>query len=205
MNIAIIDYGSGNLHSVANAFEQVSDTPPQVTNKPDIVERADYIVLPGVGAFAECAAGLAAIDGMIAALTKCVIDNARPFLGICVGMQLLCERGLEDGIYQGLGWIKGDVVSIVGTDRKIPHIGWNNLCLKSDHEVLTGLDGEDMYFVHSYAPCPKMPSSILAEVDYHGMLTAVIGRDNIIGTQFHPEKSQAAGLRLLAQFLAWRP
>lgn len=206
MTIAIIDYGSGNLHSVTNAFAQVAkDTPQIVTNKPDEVLRADHIVLPGVGSFADCAQGLAACDGMRAALEHRVVIEGRPFLGICVGMQLICTRGLENGIHEGFGWIEGDVDNIEGARRKIPHIGWNDLIMTTPHPVLAGLDGCDVYFVHSYAPRSVPKQMVFANTDYHGTLCAVLGRDNIIGTQFHPEKSQNAGRRLLEQFLAWRP
>lgn len=214
MTIAIIDYGSGNLRSAAKAFERaVADAglkrTVKVTGDPADVERADHIVLPGVGAFADCHSGLMALDGMVEILSRMVIDAGRPFLGICVGMQLLATRGLEHGRHQGLGWIEGEVTRLqpADGDLKIPHMGWNELDLRdTGHLVLAGLGSRaHAYFVHSYEFVPKDPGMALATADYGGPITAVVGRDNLIGTQFHPEKSQTAGLRLITNFLRWRP
>jgi glutamine amidotransferase len=212
--VAIIDYGSGNLRSAAKAFERAVsdaglDAEVRVTAEPDCVLRADHIVLPGVGAFADCRRGLDAVPGMVEALRHAVLDRGRPFLGICVGMQLLADVGREHGDHQGLGWIGGEVARIAPADPtlKIPHMGWNELVLaRPDHPLLAGIgDGAHAYFVHSYAFVCGEDADVLARVDYGGPITAIIGRDNIAGTQFHPEKSQAVGLRLIANFLGWRP
>jgi glutamine amidotransferase len=214
--VALIDYGSGNLHSAAKAFERAaadsgSGHRIDVTADPELVAAADRIVLPGVGAFADCRRGLEAIDGMIAALDEAVIARARPFLGICVGMQLMATRGLERGETPGFGWIPGDVVAIAPADPalKIPHMGWNELDIRAvDHPLFAGLAGSapaHAYFVHSYHLAAENPAHVLATVDYGGAITAAVGRDNLAGTQFHPEKSQQVGLRLLASFLAWAP
>lgn len=215
MTVAIIDYGSGNLRSAAKAFESLSEESVVVTNDADVVARADRIVLPGVGAFADCRAGVLRLDGMMAALNDAVVGRGQPFLGICVGMQLMATQGLEHGHYEGFDWIPGDVIAIAPTDPqlKIPHMGWNDISVTRSHPVLAGLenseaaDGVDphCYFVHSYHFVPRDPAHILARVDYGGPLTAAVGRDNMVGVQFHPEKSQAAGLRLIANFLAWAP
>ncbi len=213
MKVAIIDYGSGNLRSAANAFERAAGERGLtgsiiVTSRPDEVATADRIVLPGVGAFADCRRGLAAVPGLEAALCEAVQARGRPFLGICVGMQLMAERGREFETVAGLGWIAGDVVAIDPADPnlKIPHIGWNELMPGAAHPVLAGLPaGTHAYFVHSYHFRPTDPADCLAMTDYGGPLAAVVGRDNLIGTQFHPEKSQMAGLRLIANFLEWRP
>ena len=213
MTIAIIDYGSGNLRSAANAFERVAreegiDRPILVTSDPDVVARADHIMLPGVGAFGDCAAGLRGVTGMTDALQQAVIEQGRPFLGVCVGMQLMAERGLEHGTHTGLGWLPGDVVEIQPTDPalKIPHMGWNTLDIRADHPVLDGItSGDHAYFVHSYHLAATDTGQVLATTDHGQTLTAIIGRANMIGTQFHPEKSQATGLRLIANFLRWRP
>lgn len=214
MKLAVVDYGSGNLRSAAKALERaVSEAGLQaeveVTPAPAAVRRADRIVLPGVGAFGDCRRGLAALDGMIEALEESVIGAGRPFLGICVGMQLMATRGLEHGSHPGLGWLAGEVVAIDRADQglKIPHMGWNELKIaNSAHPVLQGLgDGTHVYFVHSYMFRAENRGAVWAEVDYGGPVTAVIGRDNMIGTQFHPEKSQRAGLQLLANFLQWNP
>jgi imidazole glycerol-phosphate synthase subunit HisH len=214
MTVAIIDYGSGNLRSAAKAFESLTNEPIVVTNDAAIVARADRIVLPGVGAFADCRAGVVKLDGMMAALSDAVITRGQPFLGICVGMQLMATRGLEHGEQEGFDWIPGEVVAIDPADPhlKIPHMGWNNLTVTHPHPVLAGLDSKEdgsvdphCYFVHGYHLAPVDPSHVLATVDYGGTLTAAVGRDNMVGTQFHPEKSQAAGLRLIANFLAWNP
>jgi imidazole glycerol-phosphate synthase subunit HisH len=214
--VVIIDYGSGNLHSAAKAFERAaveggSDTVIAVTDDPADVLAADRIVLPGVGAFADCKAGLAAVPGMVDALQECVRRRGRPFLGICVGAQLLAERGLEFRITCGLGWIEGDVKAIEPGDPalKIPHMGWNTLSVVNDHPLLAGIptgpDGLHAYFVHSFHLVTPDRAALVAEADYGGPVTAMVARDNIAGTQFHPEKSQTLGLRLIANFLSWRP
>ncbi|MDQ0467387.1 imidazole glycerol phosphate synthase subunit HisH [Labrys wisconsinensis] len=216
MITAIVDYGSGNLHSARKAFERASRESGTaadilVTADPERVRRADRIVLPGVGAFADCKRGLAAVPGMIEALDEAVIPGGRPFLGICVGMQLMAERGLEFETTRGLGWIAGDVKVIAPADPalKIPHMGWNTLNLRRDHALLAGIPtgpaGLHAYFVHSFHLAAASPELLLAEADYAGPVTAMVGRDNLAGTQFHPEKSQRLGLALIANFLAWRP
>ena len=216
MNVAIVDYGSGNLHSVRKAFERAAreaglSAKIAVTRDPDAVFRADRIVLPGVGAFADCRRGLDAMPGMLAAMTEAVREKARPFLGICVGMQLLATRGLEYQTTPGLGWIGGDVEPIdsQGGRLRIPHMGWNTLRAASAHpllaEIAAGEDGLHAYFVHSYAFNPERDDCIVAATDYGVPIAALIARENIAGTQFHPEKSQALGLALIANFLRWRP
>jgi imidazole glycerol-phosphate synthase subunit HisH len=216
MSVAIVDYGSGNLHSAAKAFERAAhdaglDQPIVVTGDPDVVARADRVVLPGVGAFADCRRGLDAVPGMVEALDKAVRRNGRPFIGICVGMQLLAERGREYQVTEGLGWIGGEVDRITPSDPelKIPHMGWNTLNVARPHALLDGLalgpQGLHAYFVHSFALSPAQRSDLVAQADYGGAVTAIIGRDNIVGTQFHPEKSQKLGLRLIANFLKWKP
>ena len=213
MKVAIIDYGSGNLRSAAKAFERAAaeegvSARVEVTDKPEAVACADRVVLPGVGAFADCRRGLAAVSGLEAALCEAVMARARPFLGICVGMQLIADRGREFETVEGLGWIAGDVVPIEPRDAafKIPHIGWNEISPRASHPLLAGLGaGAHAYFVHSYHFRPAVPVDLVAVSDYGGPLTAMIGRDNLVGTQFHPEKSQEAGLRLIANFLRWRP
>ena len=211
--VAIIDYGSGNLRSAEKAFarvagEQSSGHEIVVTSNPDEVRRAERVVLPGVGAFADCMNGLSAIEGMVEALEDAVIRRGTPFLGICVGMQLMATVGREHGDHKGLGWIDGEVVHLTPKDPalKIPHMGWNELCVAKPHPLLAGL-GEDAhaYFVHSYHLRPRDPAQVLATTDYAGEFAAMVGRDNIAGTQFHPEKSQAVGLALIGRFLAWRP
>jgi imidazole glycerol-phosphate synthase subunit HisH len=209
----LIDYGSGNLRSAAKAFEraaQESGVATAITVSSDAadVRGADRIVLPGVGAFADCRQGLAALPGMEEALDAAVRRRGRPFLGICVGMQLMAERGRGFTVTEGLGWLAGEVVAIASRDAtlKIPHMGWNELVRHAEHPVLAGLgDGTHVYFVHSYRMACAEPADVLASVDYGGEIAAVVGRDNLIGTQFHPEKSQAAGLALIANFLRWRP
>lgn len=216
MTIAIIDYGSGNLRSAAKAFERAAAelglaVPVVVTARAEDVDRADHVVLPGVGAFGDCRRGLAAVPGMVEALTRAVLVRGRPFLGICVGMQLLATVGREHGNHPGLDWIPGEVVGLAPAPAdpalKVPHMGWNSLELRvPDHPVFRGLPAEaDCYFVHSYAFVCKDPGHVLATVEYGGEVTAVVGRDTMIGTQFHPEKSQDAGLRFIANFLQWRP
>ncbi|MBX9590098.1 MAG: imidazole glycerol phosphate synthase subunit HisH [Hyphomonadaceae bacterium] len=214
--LVIIDYGSGNLHSAAKAFERAAreseaDVGVAVTADPVDVEAADRIVLPGVGAFADCKAGLDAVAGMREALETSVRRKGRPFLGICVGAQLMAERGLEFRTTPGFGWIKGDVQAIVPQDPglKIPHMGWNTLNVINEHPLLAGIDtgpqGLHAYFVHSFHLATPDRAALVAETDYGGPVTAMVGRDNIAGTQFHPEKSQMLGLRLIANFLTWRP
>ncbi len=217
MTTAIIDYGSGNLCSAAKAFERAAAEsgiagPILVTSRPEEIAKAERIVLPGVGAFADCRHGLAAVPGLEAALVEAVMERGRPFLGICVGMQLMAERGREFETVEGLGWVAGEVVAIEPASSpgdpllKIPHMGWNELSPRSAHPVLAGLPaGTHAYFVHSFELRLAHPSDLLAETDYGGPIAAVVGHDNLIGTQFHPEKSQMAGLRLIANFLRWRP
>jgi glutamine amidotransferase len=213
---AIIDYGSGNLHSAAKAFECAARgieglEKIVVTRDPDVVFRADRVVLPGVGAFADCRRGLDALDGMVQALTEVVRDKARPFLGICVGMQLMATRGKEHVTTDGLNWIAGDVEKIAPRDEslKIPHMGWNTLDPVREHPVLEGLPlgpkGRHAYFVHSYHLNAANETDVLARADYGGPVTAIVGRDTAIGTQFHPEKSQRFGLALISNFLKWKP
>jgi len=208
MNVAIVDYGSGNLHSAAKAFERMAGVPVLVTADPDAVARADRIVLPGVGAFGDCRRGLAALDGMIGALEEAVIGRGTPFLGICVGMQLMATEGLEHGRHPGFGWIPGKVAQVAPDDPalKVPHMGWNDLRVAHRHPVLDLLPAHaDMYFVHSYHLVCDDPAHTLATVDYGGSITAAVGRDNMVGSQFHPEKSQAAGLAFIEGFLKWKP
>lgn len=216
MKIAIIDYGSGNLHSAAKAFERAAMEAGTghdivVTSDPADVRAAERIVLPGVGAYADCWAGLIAVQGMVEALRDSVLNAGKPFLGICVGMQLLSERGFEHGVTEGLGWIKGDVKRIEPGDPalKIPHMGWNTLSVVNHHPLLenipTGDDGWHAYFVHSYALMDGDNSELVAEADYGERVTAIVARNNIAGTQFHPEKSQKMGLRLIVNFLRWQP
>jgi glutamine amidotransferase len=217
MTVAIVDYGSGNLRSAANAFERAAreaglDQPVLVTSSPRDVASADRIVLPGVGAFADCRAGLFGVPGMVDTLQREVIDRGKPFLGICVGMQLMATRGVEYGIHAGLDWVAGDVVRIEaapdghGGHLKIPHMGWNELSELKSHALLEGIaPSEHAYFVHSFQLKASQPRTVLALTDYGGPITAVVGRDNLVGTQFHPEKSQATGLRLIANFLRWKP
>jgi imidazole glycerol-phosphate synthase subunit HisH len=213
MTVAIVDYGSGNLRSAAKAFERAAretDTDDRVlvTASPREVAGADRIVLPGVGAFADCRAGLYGVPGMVDTLQREVIDRGKPFLGICVGMQLMATRGVEYGIHPGLDWIAGDVVRIEpGPDHlKIPHMGWNELLDLKPHPLLAGLAaGDHAYFVHSFQLKTARPETLLAITDYGGPITAAVGCDNLAGTQFHPEKSQATGLRLIGNFLRWRP
>ncbi|MET0348076.1 MAG: imidazole glycerol phosphate synthase subunit HisH [Methyloceanibacter sp.] len=216
MHVAIIDYGSGNLHSAAKAFEraareEASPLAVKVTSKPEEVRDAERIVLPGVGAFADCRNGLARIPGMIEALEESVRMRGKPFLGICVGLQLMAERGLEHGVTPGLGWIKGEVRAIAPSDAslKIPHMGWNTLALRRKHALLegipTGESGLNAYFVHSYHLVPERPDALIASTDYGGPITAFVAKDNLAGSQFHPEKSQKLGLAVIANFLKWKP
>jgi len=214
--VAIIDYGSGNLHSAAKAFERAAreggaDAEISVTADPKVVAAADRIVLPGVGAYADCKRGLEAVPGMRQALEDAVRGKGRPFLGICVGMQLMATRGMEFEVTDGLDWIAGEVRHITPDDPglKIPHMGWNTLTVRAPHALLegipTGPEGLHAYFVHSYHFVAADRASVVAETDYGGPVTAMIAKDNMAGTQFHPEKSQALGLKLIANFLSWRP
>ena len=214
--LVIIDYGSGNLHSAAKAFERAAreseaDVAIAVTSDPADVAAADRIVLPGVGAFADCKNGLDAIAGMHEALEASVRRKGRPFIGICVGAQLMAERGLEFRVTPGFGWIAGDVKAIEPSDPelKIPHMGWNTLGVVNDHALLAGIatgpDGLHAYFVHSFHLVTPDRGALVAEADYGGPVTAMVARGNMAGTQFHPEKSQMLGLMLIANFLKWRP
>ena len=214
--IAIIDYGAGNLHSAAKAFERVAAERGRgdvitVTADPQIVRTADRIMLPGVGAFADCKAGLDAVTGMVEVLEERVIKGGVPFLGVCVGMQLLASEGREKSVTRGLGWIPGAVEKITPADPtlKIPHMGWNTITTTRPHALLEGIEtgpnGLHAYFVHSYHLRTDRADTLVATTDYGGALTACVGRDNIFGTQFHPEKSQALGLKLIENFLGWTP
>ncbi|MEJ0092331.1 MAG: imidazole glycerol phosphate synthase subunit HisH [Methylocella sp.] len=216
MKIAIVDYGSGNLHSAHKAFERAAREAGiacaiSVTPDPDEVARADHIVLPGVGAFGDCRRGLDLRPGMIEAMTEAVRGKGRPFLGICVGMQLMATRGLEHEVTPGLDWIEGEVDAITSNNPhlRIPHMGWNTLDAHAAHPVLkdipTGPQGLHAYFVHSYAFKPVHKENVIAATEYGGAMSALIGRDNMVGAQFHPEKSQTLGLALIANFLRWRP
>jgi len=216
MRVAIIDYGSGNLRSATRAFERAAresgiDAGIELTADAERVRTADRIVLPGVGAYADCRAGLDAVPGMVEAIEDVAIRNGRPFLGICVGMQLMSERGLEKTVTRGLGWIPGDVREMQPADPslKIPQIGWNTIHVKHSHPLFdgirTGEGGLHAYFVHSYHLAAANPQDVLAEADYGGPITAAVAKDNVAGTQFHPEKSQALGLALIANFLRWKP
>jgi len=216
LTVAIVDCGSGNLHSAAKAFERAArecghEQPIVVTNDPQTVGRADRVVLPGVGAFADCRRGLDAVSGLVEALNESVRTRGRPFLGICVGMQLMAERGHEYEVIEGLGWIAGEVLRIAPRDTslKIPHMGWNTLNELRSHPLLdqipVGADGLHAYFVHSYQLEPADRGDLVAAADYGGPVTAIVARDNYAGTQFHPEKSQRLGLKLIANFLTWAP
>jgi glutamine amidotransferase len=214
MRVAIIDYGSGNLRSATKAFERAAreaglNAEIELTDKADRVATADRIVLPGVGAYADCRRGLDAVPGMHDAITDVVEKKGRPFFGICVGMQLMSSRGLEKTVTDGFGWIEGDVVEMTPSDPslKIPQIGWNTLTLNRPHPLFdgipTGPGGLHAYFVHSYHLAARKPADVIATTDYGGAMTAFVGRDNMVGAQFHPEKSQALGLKLIANFLTW--
>ena len=216
MRISIVDYGSGNLHSAQKAFERAAREASLVadialTSDPERLRASDRIVLPGVGAFADCRNGLVAVPGMVDAIRECVVAKARPFLGICVGQQLMATRGLEKTETPGLDWIAGDVVEISPADSglKVPQIGWNTLDVRNRHPLLdgipTGPEGWHAYFVHSYHIAVKNPEERIAVTDYGGEVTAIVGRDNMVGTQFHPEKSQKLGLALIGNFLKWNP
>ena len=216
MTVAIVDYGSGNLHSAAKSFERAGREAQcaaaiVVTRDPDLVRRADRIVLPGVGAFADCRRGLDAVGGMVEALNERVRQRGRPFLGICVGMQLMAQRGREYEVTEGLGWIAGEVdrITPADPDLKIPHMGWNTLNPQRAHPLLAdiplGPGGLHAYFVHSFELRPSQDCDLVAQADYGGPLTAVVAHETAVGTQFHPEKSQRLGLRLIANFLNWKP
>ena len=212
--LALIDYGSGNLASAAKALARAASTTSGgkldivTTADPEAVMAAERVVLPGVGAFADCMKGLSAVPGMVDALRDKVLKQGAPFLGICVGMQLLATVGVEFGRHAGLGWIAGEVVKITPPDAslKIPHMGWNELKKVRSHPLLEGVpDGAHAYFVHSFQLLPTLDDDLIATTDYGGPLTAMVGNENIAGTQFHPEKSQATGIRLLENFVRWRP
>lgn len=212
MTTVLIDYDSGNLHSAQKAFErmaaEVSGGPVVVTSDPDVVAKADRIVLPGDGAFPACREGLRGFGGLEEALIEAVEQRAVPFMGICVGMQMMATRGLEYRPVDGFNWIDGEVSRIAPADPalKVPHMGWNDLVIEQAHPVLDGIStGDHAYFVHSYAMQVTTPAQRLAYVDYAGEVTAIVGEGTKIGTQFHPEKSQSAGLRLIANFLRWAP
>ena len=209
-SVALIDYGSGNLRSAEKALVRAADGRADivVTNDPAVVASADRIVLPGVGAFAACMAALSEREGVVEAMNHAVHDRGIPFLGICVGLQLMASRGLEFGVTPGLGWIDGDVRRIEPDDPhlKIPHMGWNNLLDVTDLSVLSGLKaGAPVYFTHSFAMFPSNDTDVAAWVDHGGRFPAAVARGNLAGVQFHPEKSQSAGLKLLSDFLEWRP
>jgi glutamine amidotransferase len=211
VSIAIIDYGSGNLRSAEKAFARVStalDHPRdvRVTAQPEDILKADHIVLPGVGAFGDCAQGVRAIDGMQDALNERVRQQAMPFLGICVGMQLMCETGLERGAHDGFGWIGGTVEALdVPADLKVPHMGWNQLSIETAHPVFAGLQDRHAYFVHGFAARPADPASVAATTQYGGEVVVGLSDETACGTQFHPEKSQHTGLQLIDNFLKWKP
>ncbi len=212
MRAALIDYGSGNIASAAKALaraaSQTSGHEIVVTTDPDIVRASERIILPGVGAFADCMRGLSAVPGMVDALNQSVLRDGKPILGICVGMQLMASAGREFGIHKGLDWIGGEVVPVLPADPllKIPHMGWNEVALVQNHPLFAGLDAKaNAYFVHSFEMQPADDAHLLATTEYGGPVTAAIGRDNIVGTQFHPEKSQDVGLAILGNFLTWKP
>jgi len=213
MSVVIIDYGSGNLRSAEKSFERAAREANTgldvlVSNNPEDVRKADRVVLPGVGAFADCAKGLRELDGMTEALHEAVHVHGKPFMGICVGMQLMSSCGLEHGVTEGLGWIDGEVVAIEPDDAslKIPHMGWNELAFEDNaHPLLANLPHGNVYFVHSYQFKTANAADQLATVNYGGEVTAVVGKDNMVGTQFHPEKSQAMGLQVITNFLKWKP
>ena len=208
MNLVIIDYGSGNLRSASKAVERVKNCGSTVcvTKEPDVVARADYLILPGVGAFPDCKKGITALPGMIDAIAENVVSRGRPFMGICVGMQLMSAVGYEHEITSGFGWLPGEVIKIE-TELKLPHMGWNELSIKSlGHPVFKNVDqGAFFYFVHSFHMQLEEEKFVLATTDYGDSIAAVVGKDNMIGTQFHPEKSQKMGLLMLENFLNWRP
>ncbi|MEH6791140.1 imidazole glycerol phosphate synthase subunit HisH [Parasphingorhabdus sp.] len=202
--IALIDFGAGNLHSVHNALMAAGAGNVEVTDDPSIVARADRIILPGVGAFGACRDALVGIEGMVSAMDRRVREQAVPFLGICVGMQMLADTGIEYGAHDGLGWIGGTVQAIEPADEmiKIPHMGWNDVTPTAGHDLL---EPGEAYYLHGYHFAAANPADILATTDHGGSLVSAVGRDNIVGVQFHPEKSQAYGLAFLQRFLAWKP
>ena len=209
---ALVDYDSGNLHSAQKAFERMAHEAGHgtivVTAEPDVVAKADRIVLPGDGAYPSCKAALLRFDGLFEAIEEAVTARAVPFMGICIGMQMMSTRGLEFEPTEGFGWVPGEVVKIDPADPtlKVPHMGWNDLVIDNPHPVLEGITtGDHAYFVHSYHFKVANPAHLLAHVDYAGPITAIVGRDNMVGTQFHPEKSQATGLRIISNFLSWKP
>ena len=205
--LALVDYGAGNLHSVANALKAAGAEGVQVTADPDVVRAADRIVLPGVGSFRSCAEGLRAIPHLVEAMAERVLVGGAPFLGICVGMQLLASRGVEHGVTQGLGWVEGEVRAIEAADPaiKVPHMGWNDVALPPHPPAGELVEPGEAYFLHSYHFVPEDGRAVAAMTDHGGGLVAAVARDNIVGVQFHPEKSQAYGLALLARFLEWKP
>jgi glutamine amidotransferase len=208
MRLTIVDVGAGNLHSVRKACAHLLGAEQvHVSSHPDAVAQAERILLPGVGAFGDCMAGLQAIDGLRGALEDAVLTRAAPFLGICVGMQMLFEEGHEHGHHKGLGWLQGQVTAMTHAQLPIPHMGWNKLCpTQPDHPLLRGIGAADhVYFVHSYHAQHVAQKNLLASVDYGGEIVAMVARDNIAGMQFHPEKSQSVGLRLLDNFMGWSP
>ncbi len=216
MSVVIIDYGSGNLHSAEKAFERANAEANlgfeiKLSSNPEDVKNAERIVLPGVGAYADCLSGIKAVGGMLDALEDAVHVRKKPFLGICVGMQLMSTQGLEHGVTKGFNWVEGDVTAIEPNDPslKIPHMGWNTIELHEEHPVFdgikTGPDGLHAYFVHSYHFTTKNDDERLAVTDYGGQVTAAVARENMVGTQFHPEKSQKLGLKLIENFLRWQP
>ncbi len=212
MTTVLVDYDSGNLHSAEKAFQRMAAEggfgPVIVTSDPDVVAKADRVVLPGDGAFPACRRGLQSFDGLEEAVVDAVETRAVPFLGICVGMQMMTSWGREYEDVAGFGWVPGEVVRITPSDpaMKVPHMGWNDLIVDGPHPVLDGIQtGDHAYFVHSYHMLVENEAHLLAHADYGGPVTAIVGHDNRVGTQFHPEKSQAAGLRLISNFLAWRP
>ena len=211
MKTVIVDYNSGNLRSAEKSFQRMADELDAgsviVSRDPDVVRNADRVVLPGVGAFADCRRELGAIDGLFGAVEERV-QAGYPFMGICVGMQMMATWGREHGDHKGFGWIDGEVVELAPSDKslKIPHMGWNTLDLDRQHPVLNGISGgEHVYFVHSYHMKPTNQTDVLATVEYGEPITAMVARDNMVGTQFHPEKSQATGLQLIGNFLKWTP
>ena len=209
MRVALVDYDSGNLHSAEKAFQLMgrdAGAEVVVTSDPEVAARADRIVLPGDGAFPACRTALGEVDGMAEAIQQAVLTRGVPFMGICVGMQMLATTGHEYRETPGLNWIGGEIRAIAAPGLKVPHMGWNDLVIDRPHPVLDGIaTGDHAYFVHSWQFQVTDPAHLLAHVDYGGAVTAVVGRDNIVGTQFHPEKSQAVGLRLIANFLRWNP
>ncbi|HEX2793869.1 MAG TPA: imidazole glycerol phosphate synthase subunit HisH [Croceicoccus sp.] len=205
--IALIDYGAGNLHSVANALKAAGAQNVKVSGDPEVVRRAERVVLPGVGAFAACSKALHAVPGMVEALERKVLKEGAPFLGICVGMQLMATRGVEHGVQKGLGWIPGEVLPISVTDPaiKVPHMGWNDVAPMKHRDGAELIDRGEAYFLHSYHFVPEQGRHIAAITDHGGAITAAVARDNLLGVQFHPEKSQRYGIDLLERWLAWNP